>query len=186
MSTGKVALLLLLIAFAASHLQAQTAAEAAAMTSNSGIAAQTGSNFSTSDFSPSHRSAADSIFAPVAREKTPASPKPATGGAGSSLIAPSGPPPDETNRKYFEINAGRDAGKVLFRSDPSDAQVFVNHLLVGHTPLLMFLAPGEYGLDMQGPRQETGHRMVGVMPKETQTVLIDLNQRYPATVSIHW
>jgi PEGA domain len=177
MSTGKVALLLLLIAFAANHLQAQTAAEAAAMTWNSGIAAQMGITSSTSDFR-------SSIFAPAARQKTSASP--ATGGAGGSLIAPSGPPPDEVNRKHFEINAGRDAGKVLFRSDPSDAQVFVNHLLVGHTPLLMFLAPGEYGLDMQGPRQETGHRMVGVIPKETQTVLIDLNQRYPTTVSLRW
>ena len=165
MRAGKAALLLLSIALAANHVRAQTAAEA------------------TSDFIPSIRGAADSIFAPAASTKTAASPKP---NAGGSLIAPSGPSPAEVNRKNFEINAGRDAGKVLFRSDPSDAQVFVNHLLVGHTPLLMFLAPGEYGLDMQGPRQETGRRTVGVMPKETQTVLIDLNQRYPATVSLRW
>ena len=167
-----------LIAFAPNCVQAQTAAEAAVMTSNSGIAAQ-----STSDFSPSIRGASDSIFAPAASPKTAASPKP---NAGGSLIASSGPAPAEVNRKNFEINAGRDAGKVLFRSHPSDAEVFVNHLLVGHTPLLMFLAPGEYGLDMQGPRQETGHRTLGVMPKETQTVLIDLNQRYPATLSLRW
>jgi PEGA domain len=176
MSTGKAALVLLLIPFAANHVRAQTAAEAAAMTWNSGIEAQMGITSSTSDFS-------SSIFAPAAGQKTAASPKPNPGG---SLIVPSGPAPAEVNRKNFEINAGRDAGRVLFRSDPSDAEVFVNHLLVGHTPLLMFLAPGEYGLDMEGPRQETGHRTLGVMPKETQTVLIDLNQRYPATVSLRW
>ena len=165
MSTGKAAVLLLSIAFAANHAQAQTAAEA------------------TSDFSPSIRGAADSIFAPAASTRTAASPKP---NAGGSLIAPSVPAPAEVNRRNFDIDAGKDAGKVLFRSDPSDAEIFLDHLLVGHTPLLMFLAPGEYGLDMQGPRQETGHRILGVMPKETQTVLIDLNQRYPATLSLRW
>src|SRR5215472_7901638 len=41
-----------------------------------------------------------------------------------------GPPPDEVNRKQFEQNAGPRAGKLLFRSAPSGADIFLNDLLV--------------------------------------------------------
>jgi hypothetical protein len=177
MSTKKPILLLILVGFAAGYTLAQTTAEAAAISSNSGMSTQ------MSDFSARAREKLPSLFDHPVRQQTATSPK---RDANGPLIAPSGPPPDEVNRKKFEQSAGKDPGRVLFRSVPNGADVFVNHLLVGHTPLLMFLAPGRYEVEMHGARQESGHRTVGVMPKETQSVLIDLNQKYPANVSIRW
>lgn len=101
------------------------------------------------------------------------------------LLARTGPPPEEINRKEFEDNAGDKAGKLLLRSEPSGAQVFVNHLLVGRTPMLMIVAPGNYKIDMRGARETWGHSSVGVMPRGTQTVAIKLNQEYPASITIH-
>jgi hypothetical protein len=49
----------------------------------------------------------------------------------------------------------------------------------------MVVAPGRYKIDLRGPREESGHQTVGVMPKETETVVINLNQRYPGVVSTH-
>jgi len=100
------------------------------------------------------------------------------------LLARTGPPPEEINRKDFEDNAGDKAGKLLLRSEPSGAQVFLNHLLVGRTPMLMIVAPGNYKVDMRGPREAWGHGSVGVMPKETQTVVIKLNREYPSSITI--
>jgi hypothetical protein len=81
---------------------------------------------------------------------------------------------DEKNRQDFADNAGEKAGKLLLRSVPSGAEIFINDLFVGRTPQLMVIAPG----------QESEHSTVGVMPKETQTVLVRLNQKYPASVPI--
>jgi hypothetical protein len=91
---------------------------------------------------------------------------------------------DEKNRQDFADNAGEKAGKLLLRSVPSGAEIFINDLFVGRTPQLMVIAPGKYNIDMRGPRQESEHSTVGVMPKETQTVLVRLNQKYPASVPI--
>jgi PEGA domain len=109
---------------------------------------------------------------------------PASQSSSPYLPARTGPPPDEVNRKDFEDNAGEKAGKLFFRSVPSGAEIFLNDLLVGRTPLLMVVAPGKYKIDMRGSREESGHSTVGVMPKETQTVVINLNQKYPANVTM--
>lgn len=182
MRTGRAALLLTLIGLVSSYAHGQAAAEAGVLSTNSGmsiIGSQTNSDLksATEDFG-------GSIFDEPSRHSSAGSPQPSS--KGGALIAPSGPPPDEVNRKKFELLAGKDAGRVLFRSIPNGANIFVNHLIVGRTPLLLFLAPGKYEVDMRAPRQETGTRDVGVMPKETQTVEIDLNQRYPSSVSIRW
>jgi hypothetical protein len=182
MGIRKAMLLLALFGTAAIQVRAQAAAEAAGMSSNSATAAQAARGLG--DFSSFRRDfSARSFDSPTNKTATPG---PSKQRASDNLIAPSGPPPDEVNRRNFEQNAGKDAGSVLFRSVPSGASVFVNHLLVGHTPLLLFLAPGRYEVEMRGSRQETGHRTVGVMPKETQKVVIDLNQRYPSSVSLRW
>jgi PEGA domain len=91
---------------------------------------------------------------------------------------------DEENRQTFEDNAGENAGKLLLRSVPTGSDVFINDLFVGRTPLLIVIAPGKYDVDVRGPRLETGHKSVGVIPKETETVVIALDQRYPATISM--
>lgn len=145
--------------------------------SNAGVAAQTDESPSFADPAPSSRRKSGIGSAARASSRK---------GSSGPLVAPSGPTPDEVNRKKFEEHAGRDAGKVLFRSVPSGASVFVNHMLVGDTPLLLFLAPGKYEVAMRGVRQESGQRVLAVTPKQTQTVVIDLNQRYPSGVSLKW
>jgi hypothetical protein len=101
------------------------------------------------------------------------------------LTAPTGSPTEDVNRQQFEDRAGNDAGKLLLRSTPSGAEIFINDLPVGQTPLLMIVAPGKYKIDMRGQRQEYGHSTVGIMRKETQTVVLRLNQRYPTSIAIH-
>lgn len=119
-----------------------------------------------------------------AKAPSVATPGPGKQGASPHLFAQDGPPPDEQNRKEFEQNAGEKAGKLLLRSAPNGADVFINHRIVGRTPLLLIIEPGKYEIDMRGPRGESGHAVVGLMPKETQTVAINLTQRYPSAVSI--
>ena len=101
------------------------------------------------------------------------------------ILERSGPPPDEVNRKEFEDNAGEKGGKLLLRSVPTGADVFVNDLLVGRTPLLMVIAPGRYKIEMRGARDDSGRANVGVMPNESRTVAIELKQRYPSSISLH-
>lgn len=98
------------------------------------------------------------------------------------LFAPSGPPPEEVNRKNLEADAGPNAGKLFLRSVPGRAEVFVNGKIVGQTPLLLVVAPGKYQIEMRGPRQASGKRTIGLMPKEMQTVAITLREEYPSTV----
>ena len=139
--------------------QAQAMAEAGMLTSNSSMTAQTAKSPSTT------------LATPAAQSSSP------------HLLARTGPPPSELNRKELEDNAGENAGKILFRSSPDGAEIFINDLIVGRTPLLMVLAPGKYKIEMRGPRQETGRTAIGVLPKETQTVVITLKQRYPSSIS---
>ena len=100
------------------------------------------------------------------------------------ILARTGPPVEETNRKAFQDNAGEKAGKLLLRSVPSGAEIFIDDLLVGRSPLLIVIASGKYTIDMRGPRQESGRSTVGVMPNETQTIVINLNEKYPTSVTI--
>ncbi len=100
------------------------------------------------------------------------------------LLERDGPPLDVVNRKEFEDNAGDKSGKLFLRSVPSGADIFVNDLLVGRTPLLMIIAPGPYKIEMRGTRDDSGNANVGVIPKETRTVEIDLKQRYPSSISL--
>lgn len=104
------------------------------------------------------------------------------GKSAAFMIARKGPPPEEVNRKKLEENAGPNGGKLLLRSVPSGADVFVNGRLIGQTPMLVVVAPGRYKIEMRGPRQESGMETVGLIPKATQTVVIQLKQRYPSQV----
>ena len=165
----RMALMLGLLALAASRAEAQDIAETAIATSHVSAVAS-GIKLPT-----------PSITLPSPGAPTLASP--ATNGSSPHLVARTGPPPDEVNRKDFEDNAGEKAGKLLLRSVPTGADIFVNDRLVGKTPLLMVVAPGKYKVDMRGPREGYGHGAVGVMPKETQAVVINLTQRYPISVS---
>jgi PEGA domain len=155
----KTAVLVGLFGLGTLGVNAQTIAESAATTSTSSVAAQ------------------------GAKPPSVVLASPAKPGTAQHLLARTGPPLDEINRKEFEANAGENASKLLLRSAPTGAEIFINGLLVGKAPLLMVIAPGKYDIEMRGQRLESGRRTVGIMPKETQTVVIDLNQRYPASIS---
>jgi hypothetical protein len=137
----------------------QAAAEAAAATSSSGVAASGAKSASIRDINPQQQ------------------------GSSPHLLARQGPPPDETNRKALEESAGRDPAKLLMRSTPAGAQIFVNGRLVGRAPLLLILAPGKYKVEMRGQRQDYGERTVGLLPNETQNVALTLSPLYPIRVS---
>ena len=163
----KTAVLLTLLGFGAHSVWAQDIAESAAMNSHSAI------------------TASSVKLPPVTMATTTPAPTQPAQNTSPHLMARTGPPPDSVNRQDFENNAGEKAGKLLLRSVPSGAEVFINDMIVGRTPLLMVIAPGKYKIDMRGARQDSGQTTVGLMPKETQTVVINLNQRYPTTVAIH-
>lgn len=99
------------------------------------------------------------------------------------LIVSGGPPPQETNVREFQAQAGKDAGKVLLRATPSQAQIWVNGKIVGKTPLLLVLAPGKYEVEMRGARGETGKSTVALLPRETRELVVNLHSLYPARVT---
>jgi hypothetical protein len=117
---------------------------------------------------------------------------PATGTAGSSatstassphLIASSGPPPEETNRKSFESKAGKDAGRLLLRATPVEAQIWIDGKVVGKTPLLLLLPPGKYQIEMRGARGQNGKSSIDLLPRETRELAVKLDQLYPGRVT---
>jgi hypothetical protein len=124
--------------------------------------------------------AASSIKSP----QVPVPVLPGTSGPPSQhLIAPSGPPPQQVNVRNFQSHAGKDAGKVLLRATPSEAQIWVDGKIVGKTPMLLVLAPGKYEIEMRGARGETGTSSVDLLPHETREILVKLHQLYPARVT---
>jgi hypothetical protein len=125
-----------------------------------------------------------SSIKPVTMPKFPVagtgSSSPASGSPSSPhLIASAGPPPDETNRKALEAGAGKDAGKLLLRATPVEAQIWVNGKIVGKTPMLLVLAPGKYQVEMRGARGQTGKSSVALLPRETRELAVKLDQLYP-------
>jgi hypothetical protein len=100
------------------------------------------------------------------------------------IVAPDGPPPEEVNRKALEENAGPDAGKLLLRSTPAGAQVFINGAYVGKSPMLLIVPPGKYTVEMRGARMETGSKIVGLLANQTQTIAMTLRQLYPSSVTM--
>ena len=109
-------------------------------------------------------------------------PAPKSTSESAHIIAPDGPPPEEVNRKALEANAGPDAGKLLLRSMPGGAQVFINGAYVGKAPMLLIVPPGEYKVEMRGGRLETGSQIVGLLANQTQQVAMTLKQLYPSQV----
>ena len=104
-------------------------------------------------------------------------------GSSTHLIASSGPPPQEVNVREFQMHAGKDAGKVLLRAAPVEAQIWVNGKIVGKTPMLLVLAPGKYQVEMRGARGETGESTLDLLPRETRELQVKLHQLYPGRVT---
>jgi hypothetical protein len=151
-----LSLIVLLVGIGASPVRAQAAAETAAATASSGA------------------TASSSAAVLPKKDKSVASPH---------LPASSGPPAEVANRQNFEEHAGTTPGKLMLRSSPTDAKIFINGLYVGHAPLLLLLAPGKYKVEMRGSRQEFGHRTIVVAPDETREAAFSLAPLYPFKVS---
>lgn len=91
----------------------------------------------------------------------------------------------DANRKVLEQHAGKDAAKLMLRSTPTDASVKINGKLVGRTPILLVLSPGQYDVAMYGKRMDHAEQKVDLLPKETREFLLPLKQLYPTEVMIH-
>jgi hypothetical protein len=101
------------------------------------------------------------------------------------IASPSGPPPEVVNRKALEQRAGKNPCKLLLRSTPPAAQVFVDGAFVGESPLLLVVPPGKYQIEMRGHRLEFGQSAVDLLPRETREVALSLTTRYPTRVTVH-
>jgi hypothetical protein len=99
------------------------------------------------------------------------------------LTAHAGPPPEDVNRKALEESAGKDAGKLLVRSTPSHARIYVNGAFVGYAPQLFVVPPGKYKVELRGQRDNYAERTLGLLPNDTQEVSLDLTARYPFHVT---
>jgi hypothetical protein len=121
------------------------------------------------------QSTADAPAAPATTAQDPAKPQ--------HLAAPPGPPSDLANRQALEQHAGKNACKLLLRSTPSTAQVFVDGAFVGNSPLELVVAPGKYQIEMRGHRLDSARRQVDLLPRETREVALPLTARYPTHVT---
>jgi hypothetical protein len=99
------------------------------------------------------------------------------------LATPLGPPSELVNRRALEQHAGKNACKLLLRSSPSPAQVFVDGAFVGNSPLELVVAPGKYQIEMRGQRLDSARRQVDLLPRETREVALPLTARYPTRVT---
>jgi outer membrane receptor protein involved in Fe transport len=139
--------------------------------------------------STAQNTSATSSAAVTAGESKPASviatPAPSAGQNSPHLTATTGPAPEDVNRKALEESAGKDAGKILMRSIPSRARIYVNGAFVGYTPQLFMLAPGKYKIEMRGQRDNYAERTTGLLPNDTQEITLNLTARYPLHVGSH-
>lgn len=101
------------------------------------------------------------------------------------LIIPSGPSPESVNRRALEEKAGKDAAKMLLRSEPSGARVWINGAFVGMTPILLIVPPGKYQIKVADDRSDHGEQALGLLPHETHEVVLHLAAHYPTQVAIH-
>ncbi len=101
------------------------------------------------------------------------------------LVASPGPPAETINRQALEKRAGKNACKLLLRSTPTGAQVWIDGAFVGSTPLLLLVPPGKYQIQMKGQRLEYAKQVVSLLPRETQEVALTLAVRYPLRVTVH-
>jgi uncharacterized Zn-binding protein involved in type VI secretion len=90
------------------------------------------------------------------------------------------------NRRALEAKAGKDGAKLMLRSAPNGATVWINGKEVGATPLLLVVPPGAYKVEMQSFQRESSRKQVDLLPKETREVLLTLASRYPTHVALAW
>ena len=92
----------------------------------------------------------------------------------------------DANRRALEQRAGKDAAEISLKSAPAKAIVRIDGKPVGQTPLLISLAPGDYKLEMEGPRMELGKQLLKVVPNERREIELPLSAppRYPSHIEL--
>jgi PEGA domain len=100
------------------------------------------------------------------------------------LRIPTGPPEEVVNRRALEKKAGKDAAKILLRSNPTGARIWLNGAFVGTTPILLIVPPGKYHLKISDDRLDSAEQEIGLLPREIRDVLVHLAVYYPTHVSI--
>ena len=100
------------------------------------------------------------------------------------LAATSGPPPEVVNRQSLEQKAGSEAGKLMLRTVPTGAQIWINGVFVGNAPMLLIVPPGKYKIEARGQRSEHMQSSVDLLPHETRKLVLTLTARYPTRVSV--
>jgi PEGA domain len=158
----RVLLIVFLAAVCANHTYAQNVVEAAGATS---VSAATTSS-----------AKAPSI---------PAMPSNAAPTVSPHLTASSAPPPEETNRIFLSQNAGKDASKILLRSTLPESRIWINGKPVGKVPMLLVVPPGKYQIEVVGPHAERTQSVVALLPGETRDLMLKLEPRYRARVTLH-
>ncbi|MCZ6492338.1 MAG: PEGA domain-containing protein [Acidobacteria bacterium] len=159
-------LLALLILFVADSASAQAAAEYAGAVSTMGAAGT----------QAQAEAAKKIVFPPSPQKKSQSSHL----GAQTLRAQTMDKPLEATNRLVLEQRAGKNAGKLLLRSVPNRAQVWIDGKRIGSTPLLLILAPGKYKVKMEGSRKAFAQKQVDLQPQERQEVVLNLEQRYPS------
>jgi PEGA domain len=101
-----------------------------------------------------------------------------------TLPARSGPPPEVVNRQALEKQAGKVAAKLLLRSAPGNARVWLDGKFVGRTPLLLLVPPGAHRVLMLGDRQEHAEEQISLLAHETRDMELRLEERYPTTLGL--
>jgi hypothetical protein len=126
------------------------------------------------------------IGANSAEAKPPLSLAPAESHPNGSahLNAGASPTTATSNRQILEMKAGQDAAKLLLRSEPSGAHVWIDGLFIGKTPVLLFLAPGKHRMEIHGPRQKFALRILEISPREISDLVVKLTVRYPTNVIV--
>ncbi|MFY9532076.1 MAG: PEGA domain-containing protein [Candidatus Acidiferrales bacterium] len=136
----------------------------------------------TGQYSGGSSVAAGNTGQPKAPRWTPATPA-KEHSTPTHLPASASPAPEIANRQAIEQRAGKDAAKLLLRSVPSGARVWIDGAFVGNTPTLLVVAPGKYLLEMRGERFDSAARVIDVLPSEMRDVALQLAVRYPTHVS---
>ena len=105
----------------------------------------------------------------------------AAASSGQAPTLTSGEESEAANRKALEVQAGKNAAKLMLRSVPDEASVRIGGKPVGRTPLLLIVQPGVYVVEMEGgTRVGYGRQQVDLLPREAREVVLSLQPRYPA------
>lgn len=110
---------------------------------------------------------------------------PANSGTSPHIVASSNAASVETNRRMLETKAGKEAARLLIRSSPSQAQVWIEEKPVGTTPLLLIVPAGKYMIALRGTRQENAVQEIALLPREIRELTVKLELRYPTHVASH-